>query len=226
MAAVDSTTPAARLDLYLAFSPTGTIPVMTSATALRDAAPRLRESLIDVFASEVAIALYGVVVGALMSWVLTEVARRRETKRRAKYLAFRAVISLDGFVESCAGALTEEPHPTDDVDPDTFAPLPVAFAVPEGVDWTAIEDDVAYAMLTLPERDRAARLQLEGLYQHDTSIRALRDRLFTRLALDAAQLADRLRARYSVPPRIEQMYDTSQILREWAEKELSNNRLP
>lgn len=122
----------------------------------------------DAWTGEGAFALYdaavGAVLGAGITWVDSGLRRRRETATRARYLATRLVIAIDRYVIACCNALRAEPHPLDDTDPETFAPFPEEYREPDGnVDWSSIDDGLAYELLSLPERDRDVRRRVLAL---------------------------------------------------------------
>jgi hypothetical protein len=171
---------------------------------------------VSAWTGEGAFALYGAAVGAVLgaglTWIEGGLRRRRERSARARYLAVRVLIAMDRFLADTAEALRAEPHPLDDVDPETFAPLPEAYREPQGVDWSSIDDSMAYELLSLPERDREARVRIGDLYQYDTSVRHLRDELFSRLALDVDDLAERVRREYGIAPQSDRPDDTTQWL--------------
>lgn len=175
------------------------------------------------WAGEGAFALYGAAVGAVLGFGLSglegAIRRRREKCARARYLAIRVVIAIDRFVGSCADALRAEVHPLDyDTDPETHAPMPEQYREPEGVDWSSIDNLLAFQVLSLPARDHQARLQIRDLYQYQSGVRPLRDDLFARLALDANSLAERLRSDYGVPQRADGETVTLTWLKSFAEK--------
>lgn len=172
----------------------------------------------NAFSGEGAFALYGAMIGAGLAWAEASIRHSRNRKVRARFLAHRLVIAIDRYVEDCVRAIHSEPHPLDhDVDPASHAPMPNPYAEPGDVDWSSVNAELAYELLSIPGRDRDARSQVHGLAEYDSSVRSLRDELFKRLALDVDDLAVRLRREYRIPERPEGSLGTGEVLRKWAE---------
>lgn len=112
---------------------------------------------------EAIIGLLGVLIGAGITWIQAYDTNRRTTAKRARYLAIRIIIVLDKFVEDCVdtirddglsyGQRTSEGH----LEPQVKAPGPPEF--PEDVDWTSIDQELMYQLLSLPsEVEEADRM--------------------------------------------------------------------
>jgi hypothetical protein len=152
--------------------------------------------------SEGVIAIVATIVGAFLAFFGDSWRENRTKKRRATYLAIRTAIALDSFVESCASALSNN----DDAynqrvyeDPSISFDMPEKFQIPDDVDWTSVDLDIAYKILEIPKRDKEARAFIEFVLDVGGDGRDARDERFLGIALDAAALAKELRCLYPIP---------------------------
>ena len=154
------------------------------------------------FANEGMFAIYGVIVGVVLTWIGEAIKQRTSIARRANYAAIRAVIALDAYVGHCAYALNwEDPEPPPDQDPNEIYKMPAKFQIPDDVDWTALPAEIAQRVLEIPHRDSEARQSIT-YYARDLGDRSVardeRDGLFLEIAHDAIHIATDLRRRYGV----------------------------
>ncbi|WP_374765255.1 hypothetical protein [Yunchengibacter salinarum] len=155
----------------------------------------------DFFANEGMFAIFGVVVGVVLTWLGEFIRQRCATKRRANYLAIRAVIALDAYVGTCAAELeSDSPFSDHNNNPDDNFDLPGKFQIPDDVDWTSVSPAVAQRILEIPQRDAEARAAVSFIWRMADGGAAChtRDEHFLEIAHDAAQIADDLRSCYSL----------------------------
>lgn len=131
--------------------------------------------------------------------------RKEERDRLARYLAIRVVTALDSFVTDTFGYVLDDGMP--DVDgrrhPESSNP---SLTLPNDVDWKAIEPNLMYQIMALPN-EIAFALEVvafyadEGFGNDDDDHFKHRKELFSKIGLKALDLGDVLRRDYQIPPR-------------------------
>lgn len=159
-------------------------------------------------------AIYGVVAGVALTWVGEFIRLGFERNRRARYLAIRSVIALDTFVGKCAEALTSDPEVPPNTNPDDVFDMPDTFQIPGDVDWTSISHDLAYRILSIPQRDTEAREAVSFIFRVADGAQAsdTRDEYYIALGLDAANIANDLRNKYNLVKAAAGKWDPVKIL--------------
>ena len=170
-------------------------------------------------------AIYGVVIGSLMSGGVAIFHGFLNRQRAAKFLAVVIVIALDRYVANCASALVNTPLDFDhERDPDDQFNMPDRLVLPEEPDWTSIPADLAHKILELPQRDAQAH-EAVGTIWHladGSAARSTRDDEFTRLAIEASEIARDLRTRYGLPARPHADWDPVSEIKQFRTKYLSD----
>lgn len=152
---------------------------------------------------------------------------KAERERHARYLAIRVITSLDTFVNECGDVVYDDGMPDTDgtMRPRESTPT---LALPEDVDWRAVDPELMYRCLGFPNEisssDKAISWVAEQIagppdYGEYFTERTLR---YGQLGLKALKLADDLRARYKVPARDTEGWDPKDTLQgkvKQAEKE-------
>ena len=103
--------------------------------------------------SEAVAALVGAIVGSGIVVVREWLASSADSRKRAKYLAVRVVITLDRFVDQCAVVSLDDGYlegNRDEATATTEAPSPISF--PDDVDWRSIDHQLAYDLLSLDNK--------------------------------------------------------------------------
>lgn len=158
---------------------------------------------LDFFLKDGMFALYGVIVGALLTWLGEYFRQGFDRERRAQYLAVRVVIALDTFLQSCAVKLTYNPELPDYADPDAQWYMPDVFQVPADLDWTSISPDLAYRILQIPNDDQTIREQIDAVYEMVDGYvaRDVWQANYVSLALRVSNIANELRKKYKLSAR-------------------------
>lgn len=156
------------------------------------------------FYSEGMFAIYGVIVGAVLTWLGEYVRQATRQNKQAKYLSIRTTIALDAYIRDCASALTwEDPFPDPNENPDNSFKTPEKFQIPDDVDWTSILVSSARKILEIPQRHAEAEDAVRVVYDLADGVQAqsVRDERFLAIALDAIAVAGDLRNRYNLPKK-------------------------
>lgn len=151
-----------------------------------------------VWTSDAAWTIYGVIVGAVLALGIDVLRQRIYRRSRGADLARRTVVRLDAYIEELVGWEDRRGH-----EYISEAKLPAALALPDGVDWAAIDKQLAYDLLKLPADHDAARRSSEFLWEvadEDAVYREL-GRSVSKLAREADRCALRLRETYGLPKR-------------------------
>jgi len=143
--------------------------------------------------------IMGVVVGGFIAWGVEAWRQRSNKKERARYAALRSVIALDNYVSETASALSPDPLSYNE-GPDADFEKPMPFALPTDVDWSSLQPNLAYRILSIANRHEFGISAIEFInYVADNwAARVHRDEYFARLALDCAALAKELRDQFSL----------------------------
>jgi hypothetical protein len=164
----------------------------------------------------------GVIVGALLTGFKERLFRRWDDEKKSHYLAIRVCTLLDLFLYDCADVVQDDGTVRGESDRDgNFTPqarLPSLPFEELDVDWQAIPSELAYDILTLPNRVQRARRYIEGAYENDypdwsETFRARQDE-FAKLGQSAANIADRLRILADLPDRERRDWDPMDPIRE------------
>lgn len=145
------------------------------------------------------------------------VLRHEELDRHARYLAIRVVCSLDPFVSGCVEVVHDEgmPTPEDELEPDTATPN---LSLPEDVDWRAVDTELMYRILGLPNEiavaDQSISFVAKEISTPPDHSEFFRERSirYARLGVTAQKLADDLRTRYRIPAQDYGDWNPRQIL--------------
>ncbi len=143
-------------------------------------------------------AIIGVVIGGLMSHLNDHISNRRKKTERAKYLAARVILHLEDFIHETADCIFEK-----EIDPEEGpyrnCKTPKIPNLPS-VDWGSISTNLAFEILSIPNRTKFAKSSVSGLWQVadiDTAIEE-RDQQFLQISLDAANIIAILAEKYSL----------------------------
>jgi hypothetical protein len=92
--------------------------------------------------------------------------------------------------------------------------MPKKFQIPEDVDWTSIRHELAYRILSIPQRDSAAREAVQFIFgvADGDQARQSRDEDFINLGLDSSKIATELRSRYRLEKAIVDIRDPVKVL--------------
>ena len=154
-------------------------------------------------------ALAGVVLGAALSWMATAVQGARARRRAAGYISRRLVIALDELVVGSARVVNDSRDIGDDTyDYEYHWHLPERLALPTDGDWTSLDPTEADGAMRLAVRVELALqdIRVAAHYDSDAAGEAVDDH-FSRIGLDADELATLLRSRYRIAAR--------QLIGEW-----------
>lgn len=157
--------------------------------------------------SEAVAALVGAIVGSGIVVVREWLASSADSRKHAKYLAVRVVITLDRFVDQCAVVSLDDGYlegNRDEATATTEAPSPISF--PVDVDWRSIDHQLAYDLLSLGNKLHDAQQAINAAadyasppdYSEYNETRRYR---YALLGLEAARLARILRDTHDLPRR-------------------------
>lgn len=148
--------------------------------------------------SDAAWTIYGVIVGAVLTLGIDVLRQRLLRRSRGADLARRTVVRLDAYIEELVDWADRN-----DNEYVSKVPLPAAPAFPEGVDWAAIDKQLAYDLLKLPASHEAARRSGAFLWEvlDDEAANEDLDRRVSELARAADRCALDLRKTYRLPKR-------------------------
>ena len=156
--------------------------------------------MIEGGTSEGLFALLSAIVGGALTVSGDWIRNWNDRKRRAQYLAIRCIIALDAFVGNCASALTNNPEAPPGTNPDDVFDMPDRFQIPDDVDWTSISHSLSHRILSIPQRDSAAREAVRFILGVADGYAACESRNddFIKLSLDSAAIAAELRRLYRI----------------------------
>lgn len=148
-------------------------------------------------------ALAGVVLGAVLSWLITATQTAGARRRAAGYLSRRLVIALDELVVGSARVVNDARDLGDDTyDYEYHWSPPERLALPTDGDWTALAPSEADAAMRLAFRVELAIQEIRVAAHYDTDAAdAAVDDHFSRIGLDADALAISLRKKYNIAAR-------------------------
>jgi hypothetical protein len=158
----------------------------------------------------------GVIVGALITGLKEWLFRQRDERQKGHYLAIRVCTMLDLFLYDCAEVVHDNGTVRGQSDPEgRYTPqvaLPVLSFEPLAVDWQAIPSDLAYDVLSFPNRIQRALRYIEGAEDisgppdYEEAFEARQDE-FAKLGMRAAKIAGRLRTFAKLPDRERREWD-------------------
>lgn len=157
--------------------------------------------------SEAVAALVGAIVGSGIVVVREWLASSADSRKHAKYLAVRVVITLDRFVDQCAVVSLDDGYlegNRDEATATTEAPSPISF--PEDVDWRSIDHQLAYDLLSLDNKLHDAQQAINAAADYASppdydAYYEMRRYRYALLGLEAARLARILRDTHDLPRR-------------------------
>lgn len=171
--------------------------------------------------TEAIFGLLGVLIGSAIPWFQSHWTSKQIEKKNAKYLAIRVVCILDKFIVDCAevvkddglsfGQRTNEGY----LSPQVKSPGPPIF--PNDVDWTSIDQDLMYKLLSLPSEAEAG----DRVINHSNEIASppdfedwFQERIFhySRFGLVAYKLIDELCKKYGIKKMVYNDWDPEQEL--------------
>ena len=179
--------------------------------------------------SEAVAALVGAIVGSGIVVVREWLSGKVDSRKRAKYLAVRVVITLDRFVDQCAVVSLDDGYlegNREEATATTDAPSPISF--PEDVDWRSIDHKLAYDLLSLDNKLHDARQAINAAADfasppdYDLYFETRRYQ-YALLGLEAAGLARKLRDTHDLPRRTFGEWNPESRLEE-ARKEIEAER--
>lgn len=171
------------------------------------------------FMNEGFFALLGVVLGGAITWLGDWIRRRGQRRERGEYCALRLVIALDAYVSQTAGTLPPDENERDYGQPESLE-NPQLIQLSDDVDWSAIDPKLAFRALSIPNRHADAVDTVAYIFEvaDFDQARDHRDKLFSKLGLDCADLARDLRDEYGLSSRISwdpnSRWDPVQVLQE------------
>ncbi|HLE12698.1 MAG: hypothetical protein A2504_16950 [Bdellovibrionales bacterium RIFOXYD12_FULL_39_22] len=109
---------------------------------------------------EAIVGIVGVIIGAGITWAQTLWMHKQEQNKNAKYLAIRVVNTLREYVYKCwlvsvdDGLNQGQRDSNDCLAPQAKDPGPIIY--PEDIDWKSIDANLAYQLLSLPNKAESA----------------------------------------------------------------------
>ena len=156
---------------------------------------------------EAAIGFIGVIVGSSIVVIYQFLSERRLHIRRARYLAIAAVSILDEYMSNCDDILQEASMSLALQVRPSKAPYLSDPTFPSDLDWSVLNDQIVYDLLTLANRTATANQEISYIAQHvsgppfyEEALQATEERYET-LKLSASRLADQLRTTWNLPQR-------------------------
>ncbi len=151
------------------------------------------------------IGFVGVVLGAALAPVVEWARMHFSSRRRARYAAIRLVCVLDAFAGKCVDVAADDGTP-DAQGYYSYDPLPDMIRFPDNLDWSVLDQNLVYRILSLPNAIEDAVDAI--LFASETWVAAPYDDLgaerqyhFSRLGLQAIELARLLRWTYGLPEK-------------------------
>jgi hypothetical protein len=158
----------------------------------------------------------GVIVGALITGLKEWLFRQRDERQKGHYLAIRVCTMLDLFLYDCADVVHDNGYSQGQRDPDgTLSPqvdLPSISFDMLSVDWQAIPSELAYDVLSFPNRVQRALRYIDGATDiasppdYEEVFEARQDE-FAKLGIRAESIASRLRTFAKLPERERRAWD-------------------
>jgi hypothetical protein len=168
--------------------------------------------------------LIGVVLAVLLIGIKEWWRERQDRKRHANYLAIRVVCVLDEFCERCTEIVSDDGKnhgqrgPNGELEPQVS--LPDGLIFPDNVDWKAIDPSLMYRILALPSRIKTDNNAVSFISEFvsfppdfDEYFEERQYRYACR-GLEAVELAQALRSKYTIPDREFGDWDPTQKLRD------------
>lgn len=180
------------------------------------------------------IALAGVLIGLLFNAAKELLIERKQTKKRATYLAARIVCVLDEYIEKCCKVVgddgTDMGQPAgrtengeEYCEPQALLPKPPIY--PDDVDWKSIDGSLMYRILALPNHARETDGYIIASGEHACppdyeEVFEARQEGYAELGLEAIELIDLLRKEYDLPEKKPNKWNP-----EWSNEALFRDKL-
>lgn len=145
-------------------------------------------------------ALVGVVLGAGLSWLIGLDQTRRARRQAAGYLSRRIVFALDELILGIARVIDKAPDQYDDgQDYEYRWRTPERLVLPADGDWASLHTGDSEATMRLAVRVELAMEEVRVAAHFDSDMAyEVYDELFSRIGLDANELAGSLRRKYRI----------------------------
>jgi hypothetical protein len=159
------------------------------------------------------IGLVGVIVGSILASFKDLVAHFFKRRSNGRYAAVRIIVALDEYTQKCVSVVADDgtcegrPAGTTEegeeyYDPQVVCPEPPIF--PDDVDWRSISFKLMYRILSLPITARDTNRYIGACAEHPSrpdyyELFAARQKGYTRLGLEAANLVTELRKEFGLP---------------------------
>lgn len=147
----------------------------------------------------------GIIVGSAIVVVYETVSAKRLRARRARYLAIVAVSILDEYIRNCDNTLEKASMTLRFGVYYSTNPLPSGPSFPSDLDWSILDDQMVYCMLTLGNRTETANQHIDHVGRevanaplYEEAVHATEE-YYEVLRSTASRLADRLRSDWKLP---------------------------
>jgi len=163
----------------------------------------------------------GVIVGSFIPWIKDSLQQRRSRTEQGTYLAVRVICILDEYVDKCVevvqddGTVMGQAAERDCDGYDLYTPqvrLPPAPIFPDDVNWKSLDSDLMYRILAFPNTARSTDKSI--CFVSDTDFTPDNEELFetrmysyANLGLEAIEIVEALRKRYSVTEKSADKWD-------------------
>ncbi|MGP1395450.1 MAG: hypothetical protein ACTS3R_08055 [Inquilinaceae bacterium] len=161
--------------------------------------------------SEAIFGLFGVFIGALITWARESWSERKSLDRQARYLAIRVVCILDEYIVKCFEVVQDDGLAQGQRNSEGYLEpqfsLPDFPTFPEDVDWKSINHDLMYRVLALPSDAADANRKIQfalnvAAYPPDyEEFFEARQLEYACLGLTALEINQTLRVTYGIPDR-------------------------
>ena len=159
-----------------------------------------------------ALAIAGVIIGGILSHINDYINKKRDKSERARHLAVRIIIYLEELIHECANCIFEEKLDSDDGPYRSFN-TPTVPELPD-VDWNSIDENLAFSILSIPNKAKFAKSSVYDLWQVADSDAAIeeRDFHFIQMSIEAISIIEDLAQKYN--------FKSNQDLSNWPQKQL------
>lgn len=161
--------------------------------------------MIEIFATAVLTTVGTLIVTQYGSWK-NKAEKQEERTRSGQYLSARVVTVLDPFIMQCAEVVSDDGVYDEEGYRHTSISAP-AIEYPQDVDWKAIDPELMYRVLMLPNQVADAEQSIGNVGEHVASPpdyeEYFEERQFqyAKVGLIALQLASDLRCASHLPPK-------------------------
>ena len=165
---------------------------------------------------EAVFGLLGVIVGSFIPWIKDSLHQGRLRTENATYLAVRVICILDEYIDKCVEVVHDDGTVMGQAahrDKNGFehyipqVPLPPAPVFPDNVDWKCLDTELMYRILAFPNEVRSIESSIDFVEReiasppdYDELFEARCDG-YTDLGLEAIELVELLKSRYSLKPK-------------------------